>query len=406
MQTWRRIGACTALILGMMVPGAARAHDRGTSYSTWDLRGRAAHVTVRFLEIEATRFPWWVEAGTDRERLLGQYVMRHLHLLAGDRPCPLSEGPRFLATEPGRVAVEWSVTCPEGGALQLRSRLWLDEAPSHLHLVRLTRDGGAPLERVLSAGQRVWDLPDNRAPADTRPQGTSLPGYVALGIDHILTGYDHLAFVLALILLGSSAAEVARVVTGFTVAHSLTLALASLGYVRPDRAPIEALIGLSIALVAAENLWLRSARSRAVPLLIAVWLGGAGVAAAAGHGSVPALTFAGLMLFCLCYFGLLWRVAHTGSLRWSVAFVFGLVHGFGFAGVLGEAGLPVERVVAALFGFNAGVEFGQLGVVVLIWPALRIVARRRAPVYHAMVDYGSAVIVAVGIFWFVTRTYG
>jgi hypothetical protein len=112
------------------------------------------------------------------------------------------------------------------------------------------------------------------------------------------------------------------------------------------------------------------------------------------------------MLFCLCYFGLLWRVSRTGSLRWSVAFVFGLVHGFGFAGVLGEAGLPVERVVSALFGFNAGVEIGQLGVVVLIWPALRVMARRRAPVYHAMVDFGSAVIVALGMFWFVTRTYG
>ena len=94
------------------------------------------------------------------------------------------------------------------------------------------------------------------ASGSTVGAGTSLGEYIALGIEHILTGYDHLAFLLALLLIGSSLGEVAKVVTGFTVAHSITLGLTILGYVRPEARSVEALIGLSIALVAAENVWL------------------------------------------------------------------------------------------------------------------------------------------------------
>src|SRR5262249_28050291 len=155
-----------------------------------------------------------------------------------------------------------------------------------------------------------------------------------------LGGADHLAFLLALLLLGGSLGQLARVVTGFTLAHSLTLALAVLGVVRPERAPIEALIGLSITLVAVENGWWTGGRGRLLPSAVAAVLGLLAVAALAGHGRVPALTLAGLGLFSVCYFGLLERAEDARSLRFAVAFLFGLVHGFGFAAVLTEASLP------------------------------------------------------------------
>ncbi len=121
---------------------------------------------------------------------------------------------------------------------------------------------------------------------------------------------------------------------------------------------------------------------------------------------VPAMTFAGLALFALCYFGLPRRASRAASLRWSIAFIFGLVHGFAFASVLAEAGLPGDRIVPALFGFNVGVELGQLAVVSAVWPALRWLTRGRESVYRAVVEVGSAAIVALGVFWFVSRTYG
>jgi len=178
-----------------------------------------------------------------------------------------------------------------------------------------------------------------------------------------------------------------------------------LGWVHPDRPAVEALIGLSVALVAVENVWLRGERTFVIPWTAAVALGLLAIAAAAGWGRVPAPALGGVALFALCYFGLLGRVDRPEALRWAVAFLFGLVHGFGFAAVLMEARLPTVRLVPALFGFNAGVELGQLGVVALVWPAIRVVQVRRA-LYGAVIETGSAAVLALGLFWFVSRAYG
>ncbi|MGH7820214.1 MAG: HupE/UreJ family protein, partial [Candidatus Binatia bacterium] len=288
----------------------------------------------------------------------------------------------------------WTVRCPPEGALRVRASLFEESTSIHLHFARVRRDGGAFEERVLSERDREWRLDG------TAGEATSIGGYARLGVEHILGGFDHLAFVLALILVAGSLGGVARVVTGFTIAHSLTLALAATGVVRPDAAPTEALIGLSIALVAVENLWLEGTRAAAVPTVLALGLALTAFLAAAGIGSVPALTLAGFALFTVCYFALLERSRRPETLRGVVAFLFGLLHGFGFAAVLVEAGLPPERLARALLGFNTGVELGQLAVVAPLWAFLRALSGERR---RAVVEIGSASVLALGTFWFVTR---
>ena len=382
----------------LLVALPAAAHDRTTSYSTWDVRGRQAFVTVGLSALDVSRFPW--AAAADREEALGAYLAHHLRLLAGETACTPVAEPRALDAGPGRVVYEWRVDCPPDGPLAIHSNL-LELAPGHLHFARLTRDGALPAERVLGERERSWVLD---APAGASASA-SLAAYVRLGVEHILGGADHLAFLLALLLLGGGLAEVARLVTGFTVAHSLTLGVAVLGYVHPDRAAVEALIGLSIALVAAENIWLGRERTLALPATAAGGLGVLATLAAAGWGRVPAITLGGVGLFALCYFGLVRRVSSAGALRWGIAFLFGLVHGFGFAAVLTEARLPADRLVPALFGFNAGVELGQLAVVALVWPAVRSI-QTRSRLRVAVVEMGSVVVLALGLFWFVSRAYG
>jgi hypothetical protein len=383
---------------------AVAAHERGTSYSTWDLRDGDARVVVRMTELDVSRFPWAAARGPDLPALLGRYLVEHLVLFAGDEACPVVDGPRPLATSPGSVLYEWKVDCPRSSDLRMRSTLLREVSPSHLHFARVAIVGGDAIERVLSERGDIWELGERAE--DTKHGGTDLLGYIVLGIEHILTGYDHLAFVLALLLLGSSFTAVAKVVTGFTVAHSLTLGAMVLGYLRPEPAPIEALIGLSIALVAAENCWQLSTRTRLVPALITLGLFILALFAADGLGRVPAVTLMGLGLFTLCYFGMLESVSNPSSLRWAIAFLFGLVHGFGFASVLAEVGLPSDRILSALFGFNAGVEIGQLAVVAFVWPLLRFLALRRRSAYDLIAETSSAAVLALGLFWFLTRTYG
>ncbi len=395
------VTSCAFLLTCLCQPAAA--HDRTTSYSTWNIRGQRAQVTVRLSQFDLSRFPWMTEAGAGAT--LQAYLTSHLQLFAGETVCALTSGPRPLAAAPGRVAYEWKVQCPRSTDLRIHSRLLLDAAPSHLHFARVERDGAPALERVLSEREPDWVLAGGETAQAAQPSGTPLFGYLQLGIEHILSGYDHLAFLLALLLIGGSLGAVAKVVTGFTVAHSITLGLAVVGYVRPDPAPIEALIGFSIALVAAENLWLAGGRQRRVPAAIALALIALALTAARGHGRVPAVTLAGLALFAACYFGLLERARSTASLRWGIAFVFGLVHGFGFASVLMEAGLPTMRLAPALFGFNLGVELGQLAVVLAIWPLLRLIARRSDLWHLRVLSYGSAAVLSVGVFWFISRMF-
>jgi len=232
--------------------------------------------------------------------------------------------------------------------------------------------------------------------------GASFGRYLRLGVDHILSGWDHLAFVLALILLAGRLREVALLATGFTAAHSLTLAAAVLGWAQVRADAVEAVIGFSIALVAAENLWLRAGRERWMPAALA---GALLVLALLGATRLTAPLLAGLALFTACYFALAGGAARLSRLRIAVAFVFGLVHGFGFAGALTELQLPAGRVAAGLLGFNAGVELGQLLVIAAAWPLLKLL-QRRPPLRAWTGDVVSACVCALGTFWFVVRAFG
>lgn len=184
-------------------------------------------------------------------------------------------------------------------------------------------DGQKRVYTITTAQRTVhlWGSAD-----DQRGTGEVAAAYGVLGVEHILTGFDHLLFVIALLFLVGFGRRLLWTITAFTGAHSLTLALSALGWWTLRRPPVEAAIALSIVLVAAEALHAR----------------------------------------------------HTLSRRWPavVAFLFGLVHGLGFAGALEEIGLPQNHLLAALLTFNLGVEAGQVMVVVMAWAAYRLAAKR------------------------------
>lgn len=407
------------LPLVLWPPVDAAAHGRSVSYSSWALTEDGARVQVRIALLELTRLgiPLPGVAGPGREGSddpVGTYLADRLDLLVDGTACRRDAAPTHRQDEQGFAVYRWSLTCEASGERRIRSRILLDRAPSHLHFARLTLPAadGRPariLERVLTEADPDWTLPGPGA-ADIDPAesaGTSLTGYGALGIEHILTGWDHLAFVLALVLLAGSLGEVARLVTGFTIAHSITLALATLRWVEPQTGPVEAVIGFSVALIAAENAWLLGGRGLTIPALATAGLLVLALLAAAGIGTLPVLALLGLALFTASHFGLLGTARDPGRLRVLLAFAFGLVHGFGFAGVLAEMSLPTERLAAALLGFNVGVEIGQLAVVAVLWPVLVWLESVRGGRPHRLVaDVAGAAVCGVGLFWFLTRTFG
>jgi hypothetical protein len=373
--------------------GVAGAHGRSLSYSRWELMDGAARVELRIPMLELTRLPPGEPPGA--------YVAGTLRLHAGDEPCRPEAAPGMTTGSDGWAHFHWSVRCGSKAPRAIRSDLLAGVVSSHVHFARAVLTGGEVRERFLVEADPEW-IVESRGAATATPAADGVVRYVGLGVEHILTGWDHLAFLLALLLLASSLREVTTLVTGFTIGHSLTLGLAALGVIRPETAAVEALIGFSIALVAAENLWLLGGRDPVIPACCAGLL----LLALVWAGALPSRAWIGLGIFTLCHFGLLARDGGQARVRAAVAFAFGLVHGFGFAGVLMEAELPTGRLVPALFGFNVGVELGQLFLVALAWPVLALLARRSGLWRLRVAEAASTLTLAVGVYCVVTRTWG
>ena len=218
------------------------------------------------------------------------------------------------------IRARWRMRCPGGLAGKSVGVEGIAGSQADV-LLRITLRDGRRIRHVLKA-----EAPSFRIDADSSRAGV-FKDYAALGVEHILLGWDHLLFVLALVLLVGWGRSLLWTITSFTAGHSVTLALAALGVVHVPQAPIEAAIALSIYFLAVE---LTSVRQGKRTL--------------------------------------------TQRAPWAVAAGFGLLHGLGFAGALAEVGLPTAEIPLALFSFNVGIELGQLafvGAVLLVAAALR-----------------------------------
>ena len=390
----------------LLVAGPALAHVRSQSFSTWDVRGSDATAVFQVSAVEATRLIAAAGGATDLSALLRAHLSTHVSVHRDGAPCTPAGPPRSLAARTGALRVELLFACAPGGRLAIANQAFFDLAPSHVHTARVRIDDEPVFELLFTDPHREHVLPGPAAGSAAPARGARFADYVGLGVEHIAAGADHVAFLLALLLLCRRLRDVTFLVTGFTLGHSATLTLAVLGFVRPDVAVVEALIGFSIALVAAENVAVhvrggrRGLAAAAATFLVVLAL----VRIAFGVG-LPATTSIGLALFVAAYLPLAASADEALRLRPLVTFLFGLVHGLGFANVLLEVGLPANRLAVALFGFNLGVEIGQLAIVATLWLAGYAIVRRlagaRAPTLA--LDALSAVLCALGLFWFVQR---
>lgn len=392
----------------------AIGHGRSVSYSSWDFEGMSAVVTVRLKLLELSRLgPEALPPGSvsglraaDQRDLPAEFLPRDLILIADNTPCASQSIAESHPDDAGWARYRWRIRCPaDSTELTIRSRILLDVAPSHIHFarVRLGGESDRVREQVLTETSPGFTLWQAGTEGSNDELGSGFIDYLELGIRHILSGWDHLAFVLGLLLIARRFGEVARLITGFTIAHSLTLALAVQGLVQPRAAAVEAVIAFSVALVAIEKGWIDHGRRRVLPLVVLAGLFILGIAAAFGWASFPLLTIAGLILFTACYFALAAQ-SEDPWLRVFLTFAFGLVHGFGFAGILVEMTLPTDRLVPALLGFNLGVEIGQITVVLLLWPLLtwgaRLVSNRTAQLASAL---STASLCGLGLYWLLER---
>ncbi|HEY1692330.1 MAG TPA: HupE/UreJ family protein [Polyangiaceae bacterium] len=396
----RALLVLAAVVLAVAWPGVAAAHVRSVSWSSWTIEGSAATVRVRVLREDLRMDPRLAdlpaEPGPEEGRALDEILEHDVRVESAAGPCSVEPGSLQASADAEQVYVvrAWRLRC-DGAPVRIVSDLLFDAFASHVHFASLARGDAPVVERLLTADARAWDIGGGAVP-------TGVAGFVTMGIRHVVTGPDHVLFVLMLLLAATSLRAVAGVVTGFTLGHSATLALAVLGGVRPDVPTVEALVGASIGIVAVENVWLERRDEWMARGLVAA-IAAVGLLAAVGQRS-GATAFGGLAIFVACYFGLLARARRPERLRWTVAALFGTVHGLAFSGALAEMSLPRASLAGALFGFNVGVEIAQLAVVCLAWPLWRLLAR--SSMRARGIDLASAAALGAGSFWVVDRVFG
>lgn len=236
--------------------------------------------------------------------------------------------------------------------------------PIHQTFLNVYEDGALRHQAILDQQRTAFDYYAGTWQGTTAVMAVFIPA----GIEHIVIGPDHVLFLVGLLLLGGSWWRLAAIVTAFTLGHSVTLSLAALDIVSPPAAIVEPIIALSIVFVGADNLLVQRDRART-----------------AGSGESAG--------------------APPRDIRAWVAGVFGLIHGFGFASVLKEFGLPITALGWSLFSFNLGVEIGQLAIVFAVAAVLGAVHRRRPATAPLLVVGGSIVVIAAGGYWFVERVF-
>jgi len=352
--------ACLALVMCAVFPHEVHAHQAGLSRGEYRLDGAWLTAELVFARAEVARLVRGLDDDGDgtisalevqQARVaLGRAVTPKLGVRAGSDVCMGSIDDAFLVEEDG-LSLRFVYVCPtKPVAVRVRFDVLDDLSFGHRHIAR-AESSQAVIEEVLFGAQRELEVApvSHSGAAVTTLESKSFGAFYWMGIEHILLGYDHLVFLFGLVLVGGKWRSLLLVVTAFTVAHSITLALSVLGIWAPSPHLVEPLIALSVAYVGVENQFVKSADK-----------------------------------------------------RWRITFPFGLIHGFGFAGALGDIAVPREDIPRALVAFNLGVETGQLAALSVVLP-LVVAARKREWFEKRGVRYSSWAIAGLGIVWFLDR---
>ena len=295
--------------------------------------------------------------GAEKDLLFAASLGASRMILVGERPCIWTEE-SSVSVNQQRLLLKASALCPSYPLQWSMDFPFLARASTGFEMVVKLAQGSSHREFVARAADPRVEVSDE--------QNSTWMGFIGMGIKHIGAvpsewhdesgvhlpeGIDHILFVIALVLGGGGLLNILKTVTGFTLGHSLTLALATLGWIHVPSRLVESGIALSIAIVAGESLFLKSSKG-----------------------------------------------------RWKIALCFGLLHGLGFASALSDLHLSGVNLLRALVGFNVGVETGQAVIVAVTLPFILLIQRNHTTKRYLLPTLTSAVL-AIGIYWFIRRAF-
>ena len=384
----------------------ANSHQISQSFSNWTVEEKNITAVFSVAPRYITLLPVLDGYYDSLEDQLSNHLKKSIKIFSNEKPCEISSPILTKRNEDNSIKAMLNFECLEAGnTLSIENNSFFDASAGHIHFARIKINSNDWEETIFTSTRKKNEF----SLISGKNQQSSFEvffDYIKLGFEHILLGFDHLAFLMTLLLVSLNLKKVFFTVTGFTIGHSITLALAALGLVQPSSVAIEALIGFTILLVASQALLLEDKKTpiflkSSVGFLIIL-----GLASIIFGGIVSPLTWLGLIIFMISYSYLVEVKRDAETFNPALTLVFGLIHGFGFASVLLELGLPKGKAVSSLFGFNLGVELGQILVVTLAIFTLYVLGKTKLINYRDIFYNVSALLlIALGTFWFVGRVF-
>ena len=399
--------ANTVIILFFLL-SPLNAHYFSESFSKWNVVDNKVEANFSLLTLESTRIfqvenyqKIMFEENLSETDVFKIYLSQHLKVTSEGKNCSLVDEIKELNSQEGSLNLSLNFECPSNKEIKIINNALFNLVQSHIHIARIYIDNNLYTEKALFFNDQSIDLNEEK---ENNSFSNSFYKFFSLGLDHILSGYDHLLFILGLLLLVTNLKRLLLVITGFTIGHSLTLSLSVINIIQVKSSLVEALIGYTIMFVGLEYLYKENNDHRVSMIFITTLSLLLLIFGNLINPNFPYFLILGILLFSLGYFYLLKNLNSENNLLSIITIIFGLIHGFGFGGFLLGSKISSENIFSGLLGFNLGVEVGQIIFVLLILLIYKLLMTLKiTKIIEIMKNLSFFVVVFFGFFFFIQR---
>ena len=399
--------ANTVIILFFLL-SPLNAHYFSESFSKWNVVDNKVEANFSLLTLESTRIfqvenyqKIMFEENLSETDVFKIYLSQHLKVTSEGKNCSLVDEIKELNSQEGSLNLSLNFECPSNKEIKIINNALFNLVQSHIHIARIYIDNNLYTEKALFFNDQSIDLNEEK---ENNSFSNSFNKFFSLGLDHILSGYDHLLFILGLLLLVTNLKRLLLVITGFTIGHSLTLSLSVINIIQVKSSLVEALIGYTIMFVGLEYLYKENNDHRVSMIFITKLSLLLLIFGNLINPNFPYFLILGILLFSLGYFYLLKNLNSENNLLSIITIIFGLIHGFGFGGFLLGSKISSENIFSGLLGFNLGVEVGQIIFVLLILLIYKLLMTLKiTKIMDIMKNLSFFAVVFFGFFFFIQR---
>ena len=397
-----------AVIILFFLLSPLNAHYFSESFSKWNVVDNKVEANFSLLTLESTRIfqvenyqKIMFEENLSETDVFKIYLSQHLKVTSEGKNCSLVDEIKELNSQEGSLNLSLNFECPSNKEIKIINNALFNLVQSHIHIARIYIDNNLYTEKALFFNDQSIDLNEEK---ENNSFSNSFYKFFSLGLDHILSGYDHLLFILGLLLLVTNLKRLLLVITGFTIGHSLTLSLSVINIIQVKSSLVEALIGYTIMFVGLEYLYKENNDHRISMIFITTLSLLLLIFGNLINPNFPYFLILGILLFSLGYFYLLKNLNSENNLLSIITIIFGLIHGFGFGGFLLGSKISSENIFSGLLGFNLGVEVGQIIFVLLILLIYKLLMTLKiTKIIEVMKNLSFFAVVFFGFFFFIQR---